>query len=907
MLTMRPYFRTADFSGTPTLTPFALSDATVETSIIFGFANGFSMRTFLQSPALSFASGSALSFFEGGPTVDLPNGMLSYSGADMTAYLYNADTGDRVWSVSFQSESKTWGMEPASFPPMLFWNAAPYVAIISLGNRHFAVVEMNQGLQIADAFLPMCKGYSWTAFSEFEKFGTARDDTNNVLYVTLGNPCLYGIRATTGAVFAVQNSRSGAIVGSPLVTPTCVVTIDFFGTVSCFPRLTSPFAKQQPESWKYSTGYNYDHENDQISLYGEFLIVAIGPNLLCLSVNQSGQLFWTVQIGSSARFVAFNGYVYAVSSYAVVKVSMDPTLEMSQRIVWQVPHAVLSGGLVDYGGLRATPLVTANGVLVFSSGLRLLGLNCTSKGYGQLVFNMSLPERASALAQFTGPAAASDPVLRNVFFSSAEHHRLHDANTGDVLITYSPFYATKFPSQPLLLNAAAKSIAYFSSDFIMFTALPVAYLQTKLARDPMPEPLVPAPNATLPAGFTPQGRFAGIPTVPPGVKLPDYGCVLNVEALYTDFVSCVNSAITVIYVQNPNWSSVDCAAAADVMNACVMQWTGGTDGSCLGATLYLNQVLGQLNASSAFNFCEQPQRCSDPSAAPQVCDVVNTAARLAPGQTLYPAFTFPAPADELPVFTLPPSPPTTLAPTTTSVPSLAPGSTHAPPTASPPVVTTPSPQVPTTTAAFPTQQPASTGTASPTAVPGVFQYLCSVVPGTPAPPKALAVNLQALLGLPTLPSITTTLMAGIRGKAASNTFVFYFTDIDQAPALCALLNAKLDSSPGLVAQQLQLVSIDRQPFTPSTPSPQAASGPDGSVVGVVFGSVAAASVVVVAMWFIIRSRRSKTGLNQSDLLEAGGLQGGPSTTTRESRGGEEMAPILASKEKPAERGGYTQL
>ena len=906
--------------------PLALADPSVDTSIVVCSPYGTYERIFINQPTFGFREYSSFSFLQNSPILDVASAVLVSNYYD--SYLYNLDTsstnaGSMVWGVSFRAEQGSWSNYP-SFPPQVFWNTAPmgtHVAVLSLSSRHFALIEMNSGLQLVDKFLPMCNGYSGNSFSDYVGFGTAQDTDNSVLYVTMENQCLYGIRAGSGDVFLQQNAKSGTIVGNPIVTPSCVVALDLFGTVSCFPRLAGPNGVPKPVVWSYATGYAFDHVNDQMQQFGEYLLVAVGPQLVCLSVNQSGQLFWTFQLGGSIQFAAFNGFVFAVSSYSIVKISMDPSVTLNQRIVWQVPHAVLGlGANVDYVTYRAQPLVTSSGIFVFASQNNMFGINVTS---GALAYNISLGARTVQLASFTDPSTANDTVLSNIIFSASDRIRLHDANTGVPIIVYGTF---EIPSEldrfPLKLNGMSSAIGYYTSQSnVMVATLPKDLIASKLAQ-PLPGsvPSVPPPNATLPAGFTPQGVFPGVPTVPPGVKLPDFGCVLNVEALYMDLVQCVNSAITVVYIQNADWNAVQCGLAAGVLNSCVLSWVGGTDVSCLGATLYLNQVLGQLNKSDAFNFCQQPQRCADQGGAQAVCDVMNTAARLAPGQTLYPAFAFPAPADQLPVFTQPatdqPAPATSASPAVTAVPatplpSLAPGSTHAPSTASPP----------TTTSQPLTAQP---NTPAPSAVPGttpvigLFQYLCSVVPGSQVPPKGFAVDVQDLLGLPTAPAINYIVVPAaseqddpqsVKGAASSSSFIFYFADSTQALVLCTSLNRLLDTSPGLVATTLHVISIDKQPFQPAAP-PQGDDGPNGSTAGVVVGSLGAVALVAIAGFFLYRKRSRGSLAREDDLLESGRIVSpkGPGGLQRDSmvNRGEEMAPILPAREAEG-RGGYTQL
>ncbi|CUG93301.1 transmembrane protein, putative [Bodo saltans] len=426
----------------------------------------------------------------------------------------------------------------------------------------------------------------------------------------------------------------------------------------------------------------------------------------------------------------------------------------------------------------------------------------------------------------------------------------------------------------------------------------------------VPNPTVLPSVFTTSPGYVPQGGQTPLPTLAPGVTLPHISCVLNIEGLYADLVTCVNGALTKIYV-NRSVNAIMCMSAAEKMRPCVTNWLDNVMPTCAGADIYLNNVLSSLNASSSFNFCGHANRCSDGAAGAQaVCTVVNAAMQPSGGATFAPQLQLPKPIANLPTFTVP-SNTITMPPTTTTmapVTTLSPQTTAAPggPTTAAPATTaapnTPPPSFTTTTTT--TNTPATTTTTTTVAPTQQFLFRCELPYNHVAPPSNFALLVGFQIGLNTAAPIEISeviissqqqLAHGVGKRTVGNaidgpTFTFFFVG-DSAATYSQELDVMVNSNSAAVAQSLGLQSIAAEPYTPQGSSTQPSGLGAGAVAGIIL-TILVVLVIVGVVGYRHHQRTTRGGnhrtLRGSMIQEEGGYGGtssGAVLTSKRELGG----------------------
>ncbi|CUG91180.1 Hypothetical protein, putative [Bodo saltans] len=630
-----------------------------------------------------------------------------------STYLYSP-TGVLLWGtmLTYSTQGESGSFDPAAFSPP----NTRSVVIKSLLPRTFAGFDLVNGSVVYTGYLPLCDGDGAGLTASYAV--SAADATNNILYVSVQNPCLYAINAATGQVSVTQTPTRSPILIAPVLSTNCVLIMDTFGELMCIPRgpagsLDAPTAAT---TWRFPFGYLINSANIAPVVTGNFVLVNMGDVLYCLR-EADGTLVWQLELGSHLVFsVGSNNTVWACTWTGVYGISLNPTA--AQRILWFTSTASLFGTPYNTGYTYLTaippPVQTINGYVIVTFGKTIVALSSTT---GAKRFN------ATALSSCTTVTYSTAPSWQSVFIAQCGTVGVYSVVTGALLSTLGSVTPLNTVSPVLLPNNGGIAYALPSATDVILMPMPDFILNAAPVA-PVAPTAAPTPF-TLPPGFSPQGVYTPIPTLAPGATLPPLSCVLNVEALYPDLVSCVNDALVASYDnQNPNF--MYCTKLAENTAPCVANWINNVIPSCNAAMIYLENVLIALNHSTSFGYCANPNQCSDGAVGSHaICELVNAATSRTGGATLPPQMPWPRPADQIPQFTIPTNTakPTTAGPsTTTGAPAPTTTTTAAPGTPVPGAPTTKKKTSTTTGAPAPT-------TTTTTAAPG------TPVPGAPTTKK----------------------------------------------------------------------------------------------------------------------------------------------------------------------------
>ena len=677
--------------------------------------------------------------------------------AQTTGGLYALDvaSGGLNWGVLLSSDASSTSASSGPtavspvFAPIFVPSSGPSVpdqVLFSVSNLRITAVTMQSGAVQFSKYLPYCLG-NGVGSTSGSTFGGTVDGVYAL--ITVGNLCLYAVNMDTHDISLNALPSLIATAAPPVIAGDCVVVVDQFGSFFCFPRPSLSSSLSATATWTYQTGYASSAV--QMQAYGSLFIIAHGNAIHCLSLADKGQLVFRMNVGFSPVFATFGNLLVVLSSTAAYGISLDPTA--ATRVAWSVT-------LSDLGVQSSSSpalIVTNEGIAVITVYTGFMGLRVL--GAGSVAFNQSTYYEVTALGYSNTPN-----IFGRVFAVGTQSTIfVADATTGNSIFIL-PGEVTS-----TIVDGVSGSIINTVSSTTSVNVLPPAYLQQATAADPQtPVPTQAAPSGTLPPGFTPQGVFNGIPSLPPGVVLPKLGCILNIESLYNGLVACVNSALSTIY-SNTGVDNVQCAQAAALVGACAQTWITSTQKDCPASLVYLNNILTTLNTSDAFNFCAKSSRCSDGLAGSQaVCATAQMAQMAADGATIYPGFTFPKPADQLPQFTIPSNtgPPTPPGPP--------------PPTNAPPAIEN-----------------------------YVFTCLIKATQLRDVP-KNFDVLVQQLLVLPQPPTLT--YLSGLSGGGDSFTFIFG-TDTAAAVLSSQLKNLVVTEYAQVLAT-LQLKGISYQQYSP---------------------------------------------------------------------------------------------
>ena len=795
---------------------------------------------------------TANTYFEKETALPEFNILISTYGGRTT--VAQPSTGSITWTTNVDllpSQITDETIQPAAF---LNVNGAN-IGIVGLTTESFVVHDLSTGGVRAINQFPSCGKIPSAAGMTF----SVVDSQNQRLIASIGNLCVYAIAAVSGAVLAAPLPGATAIATPLVLASPCVVAVNTFGTILC---LSQDYLAGKTTTgsviWTYETGYA---EGISVDVYGSFVIAAIYDSIYCLTLTD-GQLVWTTSVGRYIGFTTFSGFLLVVSDIGAYCFTLDPAVPISERPIWSV-SADQFGTFPFQNQLRAKPFVSASGIFVFEIRGHISALNYFT---GQQVFIDNSPE-TQCTQIYNRAGIANAPILDSVFVASCSDVSLRSVLTGKRVFTLqSPAGAQSWID-------SMGHIVFHVDSVVQSTELPIGLLTLLVPSAGAAVPTNPPPSGPLPSGFTPQGLFTGVPTLPPGVILPKLSCVTNIEAMYNSLVVCINSALGTIY---STAGLKNCTRAAQTLSPCVNTWINGILPDCLGAAIYLNSVLSQLN-SSAFNFCGNPQLCSDSAAGSDAaCSAINAAQSLTNGATQYPDFTLPLPAGNMPNFTQPPNsaqpaPVTNLPVTSTVAPSgpVTPGTTA----------------IPATTSSAQPQTSANPGTSTPTAPPPVittfavpttgapsasYRFTCTVKTGLPCPPplKQLRDELQQLMTLDSSPQVSIVSSSLLE---LGNSFQFQFSDPVLSEALSMQLVSLISSQLPQVLSALQLTSITFAPFTPAaaSPSPPAKHFSDGEIAGIIVGGV----LLLGLGTFVLYSKRKNAfgsprraaSLLQSDL------------------------------------------
>jgi hypothetical protein len=722
-------------------------------------------------------------------------------------YAVDMSTGGLNWGVmlDLQSDSSSSASSSSPFSPIFTPIFVPStgptsadMVLFSTGGLQVTVVTLSSGAVQFTKHLPYCATQGTGVMEASQTFGGVAD--GGFALLTIGNMCLYAVNTDTHDIVTLKLPSMISTAGPPVVTGSCVVVADQFGSIFCFPRPSLSVSTGRLDAspaWQYSTGYSGTLLAMQP--YGSQLLISHGQTLHALSLRDNGQLVFRIDVGSDIVFVPFGNVVVAASNLGVYGIALDP--QATNRVLWSTLYADLHVTHY-YSGL----VVTYDALAVFLVEDGFVAVEILGPEAGSVVYNQSTADYGVPLA-IAYSNAADD--LKHVFaVALQEHVVVADASTGDEILTIESISGQ---NTGVLLDGASGSLVTFSNA-VSVNALPLLFVQHVTMDDPStPAPTLPSPNGTLPAGFVPQGRFTGIPSLPPGVMLPNVGCIINIEALYNGLVTCVNSALTSIYTDTSE-NSVQCGHGAELVAACAQAWITSTQRACPASFVYLSDVLSRLNSSEAFNFCGHPIRCADGiPGSMAVCQAVALGQQAASGATIYPSFAFPKPANQLPQFTL----------------------------------------------------PANTGSPQPTNAPQPavnYEFTCLLSLVFSDIPAGFEERLQQLLGLPLVPSIELL-------SSATSDFSFIFGIDAAAAALSEQLQVLVVNEYTAVITTLEIRAISFRPYV--APAGPAAKGlSPGAISGIATGATVA---VLLALFAVYRYRKSSSEMYFHPALNSGGL------------------------------------
>ncbi|CUG43547.1 unnamed protein product, partial [Bodo saltans] len=627
-----------------------------------------------------------------------------------STFLFTAN-GTLKWGVNTPVYSSTnYGI----FTPLLV-DAGPNnrpIVINQFSPRGFYAFDADNGTLVYQGYLPLCVGGqgSEVVNGESQRAAVTADPTNGLVYFSVINSCLYALNTRTGAVMQGVVKGGVPLLAQLLTTAHCIVVLDSFGGIWCYPRGA---ALSVEAVCTVGVGYSSTLADMTLTYFGDFLLANVGTELVCIA-EATGLVVWRVELGPRLTFCTYNASsVIARTWNGVFVVNVDPSLPATQRIVSMVSATTLFGapytGPSSGSGNLIAPIVTQNGVIVAVYDTNVFGISLR---------RMAVVFRFDGLDPIVVVTYSPTPGLSQVFLVDSDRSRIHSVVDGSLLAVVDTQSEDNVATSYALSNSQQVLFASNGNDGSFAQLQPVPQFVKDMVPDFVPNATVAPTLFTTPPGYVPQGGQTPLPTLAPGVTLPHLSCVLNIEGLYADLVTCVNGALAQIYA-NRSVDAILCMSAAAKVRPCVSAWLADVMPSCAGADIYLNNVLVSLNSSAAFNFCGHAGRCSDGAAgASAVCGVVNAAVQPSGGATFAPQLQLPKPIANLPTFTVP-SNTITLPPVTTTrapVTTLSPATTAAPPP------TTPAPTAtsrPATTAAPGAPTTTTTTTTTTTSAPGV--------------------------------------------------------------------------------------------------------------------------------------------------------------------------------------------
>lgn len=864
------YNRLAPVTGTPQLVLNYGSNGNLHQFLV-NTTGALALSAALQPVTLQLAAGGTAAQY-----------LVGSSGGGAT-FLLNA-TGSVLWGT----ETPIYGSFTEAHPLLLQINSTSTVLIVRFAVRAFNVFDPESGTVLYSGHLPLCEGEGFDAAGSapLQTGGAVADLANGLVYFSVQNQCLYALDLHKRAISQHVVPSRIPLLGTIVKTQHCIVASDLFGGVVCFPL--GPGLNTTPR-WTFRLGYTPDVSGLELTSFGSLLLVNNGGELVCIT-EDAGLLVWRRSLGPRLTFTTFNrSTIVARTWLGVYTIDVDPSLQEAQRIQRFIGTDALFGGPYNgpqdgYTGNLIRPIVAANGQIIVVYATQVFGIDYHT---GSIVFRFSTSVTITSVVY-----SIDSPPLNRVFFVASKNIDVHSVVDGAKLVAL-PSDSDDGGQVDLSILPVAQIIAFTTASDDNGQAgaaqiQPIPSFIDEMVK-PFSQIVIDSPTMfSLPPGYSPQGGQTPLPTLAPDVTLPKLSCVLNIEALYEDLVTCVNGVVAHIYT-NRSVNAIFCQDAAQRLATCTSEWVQNIVPSCPGASIYLDNILTKLNVSSTFNFCGESSRCADGSTgATAVCVVMNSARPLSGGVTFAPQLHLPKPLNELPSFTVPsntvtypPStrPQTTLAPgTTTSAPgtkvptsttTLTPGTTTLPSTAIPtPTVTT---HAPSTTFA-PSQEfifscTLPFGHVTPDAN---FALLVGLQIGlTGAAPIAISQPIAAFKTQPTTPN------SEAKETSSGAEFTFVFTGVDAAADSQSLF-FQVQHNPTAVAQSLGLQAIYGSPYTPEPPLPKdGLSG--GAVAGIVITAIVAIAGGAVAYRHFSRRGRSQSSrqavLRGSMIQEEGGYGG----------------------------------
>ncbi|CUG93300.1 Hypothetical protein, putative [Bodo saltans] len=281
--------------------------------------------------------------------------------------------------------------------------------------RGFYAYDAQNGTVVYQGYLPLCINGQGSQQIDTSRTGTTTtvDAANGLVYFSVVNSCLYALNTRTGAVSQTVVKGGIPLVPQLLTTMRCIIAIDAFGGIWCYPRGA---ALSQTAQWTVSMGYSGDILSASVKYFGDLLFINLGSELVCIS-ELSGLILWRIDLGARLSYSTYNASsVIARTWTGVYVINVDPSLPASQRIQSFISTTTLFGApyqgptLGDNGNL-IDPIVTANGVILAAYTYNIFGISMRRMA---VVYHVNLPQTTiESVAYSAAPGVNSEPATDN--------------------------------------------------------------------------------------------------------------------------------------------------------------------------------------------------------------------------------------------------------------------------------------------------------------------------------------------------------------------------------------------------------------------------------------------------------------------------------------------------------------